>query len=97
MDVIASRGEPHRERVKSGSARATRILAGRARCGKHPAREKRCRPGVATSPGNNPHLFSNVPRKPCFFPAERYSVDMKHDVVPVQIRGILPANSGCAL
>ena len=22
---------------------------------------------------------------------------MKHDVVPVQIRGILPANSGCAL
>jgi uncharacterized protein len=28
---------------------------------------------------------------------EQYTVDMKNDVVPVQIRGILPANSGCAL
>jgi bifunctional DNase/RNase len=27
----------------------------------------------------------------------RYTVSMKNDVVPVQIRGILPANSGCAL
>src|ERR1700752_2286159 len=27
----------------------------------------------------------------------RYSIYMKNDVVPVQIRGILPANSGCAL
>lgn len=26
-----------------------------------------------------------------------YTVGMKNDVVPVQIRGILPANSGCAL
>ena len=26
-----------------------------------------------------------------------YTVAMKNDVVPVQIRGILPANSGCAL
>src|SRR5436190_19052357 len=26
-----------------------------------------------------------------------YKVSMKNDVVPVQIRGILPANSGCAL
>lgn len=26
-----------------------------------------------------------------------YTADMKNDVVPVQIRGILPANSGCAL
>jgi bifunctional DNase/RNase len=26
-----------------------------------------------------------------------YNVAMKNDVVPIQIRGILPANSGCAL
>ncbi|HEY4984596.1 MAG TPA: bifunctional nuclease domain-containing protein [Verrucomicrobiae bacterium] len=36
-------------------------------------------------------------QRTCLSPAERYSVGMKHDVVPVQIRGILPANSGCAL
>ncbi len=37
-------------------------------------------------------------RKPtCLFPFAQYTVDMKNDVVPVQIRGILPANSGCAL
>src|SRR5690242_20433777 len=33
----------------------------------------------------------------CFFGFATYSVDMKNDVVSVQIRGILPANSGCAL
>src|ERR1700752_433754 len=27
----------------------------------------------------------------------RYSIYMESDVLPVQIRGILPANSGCAL
>ena len=32
-----------------------------------------------------------------FFQFIKYIVLMKHDVVPVQIRGILPANSGCAL
>ena len=32
-----------------------------------------------------------------FFEACNYTVIMKNDVVPVQIRGILPANSGCAL
>jgi bifunctional DNase/RNase len=36
-------------------------------------------------------------RKTCFFAASQYTVGMKNDVVPVQIRGILPANSGCAL
>jgi len=36
-------------------------------------------------------------RKTCFFDFAQYNVDMKNDVVPVQIRGILPANSGCAL
>lgn len=33
----------------------------------------------------------------CFFRLVRYTVNMKNDVVSVQIRGILPANSGCAL
>src|SRR5882724_3665921 len=33
----------------------------------------------------------------CFFVFAQYTMDMKNDVVPVQIRGILPANSGCAL
>jgi bifunctional DNase/RNase len=33
----------------------------------------------------------------CLFIFEQYTVFMKNDVVPVQIRGILPANSGCAL
>jgi uncharacterized protein len=33
----------------------------------------------------------------CFFRARPYTLSMKNDVVPVQIRGILPANSGCAL
>jgi hypothetical protein len=32
-----------------------------------------------------------------FFQFRQYIVSMKNDVVPVQIRGILPANSGCAL
>ena len=27
----------------------------------------------------------------------KYNVDMKKDVVPIEIRGILPANSGCAI
>jgi bifunctional DNase/RNase len=35
--------------------------------------------------------------KACFFEIPRYTSGMKNDVVPVQIRGILPANSGCAL
>jgi bifunctional DNase/RNase len=33
----------------------------------------------------------------CFLQTTHYTVGMKNDVVPVQIRGILPANSGCAL
>src|SRR5437899_1266339 len=37
------------------------------------------------------------PRATCFFPRHTYTVGMKNDVVTVQIRGILPANSGCAL
>jgi uncharacterized protein len=32
-----------------------------------------------------------------FDSGDKVWVDMKNDVVPVQIRGILPANSGCAL
>src|SRR5206468_4747295 len=32
-----------------------------------------------------------------FSQPHNYTVTMKNDVVPVQIRGILPANSGCAL
>src|SRR5512139_1216156 len=40
------------------------------------------------SPGRRRLVFSE------FRP---YTVIMKNDVVPVQIRGILPANSGCAL
>lgn len=36
-------------------------------------------------------------RQTCFFSFAQYTVGMKNDVVPVQIRGILPANSGCAL
>jgi bifunctional DNase/RNase len=38
-----------------------------------------------------------VRRETCFFSVAQYTVGMKNDVVPVQIRGILPANSGCAL
>src|SRR5271166_4279912 len=38
-----------------------------------------------------------IARKTCFFVVAQYTVDMKNDVVPVQIRGILPATSGCAL
>jgi bifunctional DNase/RNase len=33
----------------------------------------------------------------CFLGGLAYIHGMKNDVVPVQIRGILPANSGCAL
>src|SRR6185369_14009914 len=36
-------------------------------------------------------------QRTCFFLFAPYTVPMKNDVVPVQIRGILPANSGCAL
>lgn len=32
-----------------------------------------------------------------FFGGSHYTGDMKRDVVPVEIRGILPANSGCAI
>src|SRR5450759_4786176 len=41
--------------------------------------------------------ISGLHQRTCLSPAERYTVGMKNDVVPVQIRGILPANSGCAL
>ena len=33
----------------------------------------------------------------CLFTFITYTVGMKKDVVPVEIRGILPANSGCAI
>src|SRR6185369_10964572 len=33
----------------------------------------------------------------CLFTFLTYTVGMKNDVVPVEIRGILPANSGCAI
>ena len=33
----------------------------------------------------------------CFLAIPQYTAGMKNDVVPIQIRGILPANSGCAL
>ncbi len=33
----------------------------------------------------------------CFFVREFYTVIMNRDVVPIAIRGILPANSGCAI
>lgn len=33
----------------------------------------------------------------CVLSGLAYTSDMKRDVVPVQIRGILPANSGCAI
>jgi len=36
-------------------------------------------------------------KEACFLKVWPYTMDMKNDVVPVQIRGILPANSGCAL
>jgi uncharacterized protein len=36
-------------------------------------------------------------RRACFLAKRKYNSIMKNDVVPVQIRGILPANSGCAL
>ena len=39
----------------------------------------------------------DTPGKTCFLEVAQYTVGMKNDVVPVQIRGILPANSGCAL
>jgi bifunctional DNase/RNase len=38
-----------------------------------------------------------APQLTCFFAAAQYTVVMKNDVVPVEIRGILPANSGCAI
>ena len=38
----------------------------------------------------------NLPET-CFFFFASYTLNMKNDVLPVQIRGILPANSGCAL
>ena len=36
-------------------------------------------------------------RRTCLLLIRKYTFPMKNDVVPVQIRGILPANSGCAL
>jgi uncharacterized protein len=42
------------------------------------------------------NLHSGLSRT-CFFHFAQYTVVMKNDVLPVQIRGILPANSGCAL
>ncbi len=41
--------------------------------------------------------FHPAPRTLVFSQRSNYTVAMKNDVVPVQIRGILPANSGCAL
>ena len=41
--------------------------------------------------------FHPVRRTLVFSQRSNYTVAMKNDVVPVQIRGILPANSGCAL
>jgi len=41
--------------------------------------------------------FHPARRTLVFFQRPNYTVTMKNDVVPVQIRGILPANSGCAL
>src|SRR5436189_2718739 len=45
---------------------------------------------------------TQVLRKPrlcgaCFLKRHSYTVRMKKDVLPVAIRGILPANSGCAI
>ena len=37
------------------------------------------------------------PGEACLLAAAIYTVGMKRDVLPVQIRGILPANSGCAI
>lgn len=36
-------------------------------------------------------------QRACLLPARPYSERMKNDVIPVEIRGILPANSGCAI
>lgn len=33
----------------------------------------------------------------CLLPNPKYTLYMKSEVLPVQIRGVLPANSGCAL
>lgn len=49
--------------------------------------------GQITRAQNIAWVFSRT----CFFYFEQYTVVMKNDVLPVQIRGILPANSGCAL
>jgi bifunctional DNase/RNase len=42
-------------------------------------------------PGKSPRVQA------CIFRFITYTVGMKKDVVPVDIRGILPANSGCAI
>jgi len=44
-----------------------------------------------------PYPYNTRRSQACLFQLPQYSVYMKNDVVPVQIRGILPANSGCAL
>jgi bifunctional DNase/RNase len=41
--------------------------------------------------------YQSLVLEACFLAFEQYTVVMKNDVVQVQIRGILPANSGCAL
>jgi bifunctional DNase/RNase len=41
--------------------------------------------------------FRGRAKRACFPPARSYTFPMKNDVVSVEIRGILPANSGCAI
>lgn len=42
-------------------------------------------------------VLSGTVSRTCFFKQDAYNEVMKKDVVPVDIRGILPANSGCAI
>jgi uncharacterized protein len=46
---------------------------------------------------HTPHLRSSRWNGTCFFSVGPYTDLMKNDVVPIEIRGILPANSGCAI
>jgi bifunctional DNase/RNase len=52
----------------------------------------------APSLGEKLHwAFLLTARRLVFSNLQPYTLDMKNDVLPIQIRGILPANSGCAL
>ncbi len=44
-----------------------------------------------------PSVPLRMAKQACVFCGGPYNSGMKNDVVPVKIRGILPANSGCAL